>query len=43
MKGKITAGEDKTEVEVSRTATVEIKDVGAATVSLPDEAKKKLQ
>ncbi|MBK7997905.1 MAG: hypothetical protein IPK15_04030 [Verrucomicrobia bacterium] len=43
VKGKITTGEDKTEVEVSRTAMVEIKDVGAATVSLPDEAKKKLQ
>lgn len=43
VKGKIVAGEDKKEVEVSRTATVEIKDVGAATVSLPDEAKKKLQ
>lgn len=43
VKGKITTGEDKAEVEVSRTATVEIRDVGATTVSLPDEAKKKLQ
>lgn len=43
VKGKIVAGEDKQEVEVSRTATVEIKEVGTATVSLPDEAKKKLQ
>ena len=43
VKGKITTGEDKTEVEVSRTTTVEIRDVGSATISLPDEAKKKLQ
>ena len=43
VKGKIVSGEDKKETELSRTATVEIKDVGTATVSLPDEAKKKLQ
>lgn len=43
VKGKIVAGEEKKEIEVSRTATVEIKDVGTATISLPDEAKKKLQ
>jgi hypothetical protein len=30
------------EVEIERTTTVEIKDVGATKVSLPDEAKKKL-
>lgn len=43
VKGKITTGEDKTEIEVSRATTVEIKDVGTTTVSLPDEARKKLQ
>jgi hypothetical protein len=40
--GKITTGEEKREVDVSRTATVEIKDVGATKVSLPDDARRKL-
>jgi len=35
-------GEEKRDVEVSRTTTVEIKDVGATKVSLPEEATKKL-
>ena len=42
VRGKITVGEDKKEVEVTRTTTVEIKDVGAVKVSLPEDAKKKL-
>jgi len=42
VRGKITAGEDKKEIEVIRTTTVEIKDVGAVKVSLPEDAKKKL-
>jgi len=40
--GKITAGEDKREVDVSRAVTVEIKDVGSTKVSLPEDARKKL-
>jgi hypothetical protein len=42
VRGKITTGTNKEEAEVSRTTTVEIKDVGTTKVSLPDEAKKKL-
>lgn len=42
VRGKITTGTNKDETEVSRTTTVEIKDVGTTKVSLPDEAKKKL-
>jgi hypothetical protein len=40
--GKITVGEDKRQVDISRTTTVEIKDVGSAKVSLPEDARKKL-
>lgn len=40
VSGKVAFGGN--EREVDRTTTVEIKDVGAAKVSLPDEAKKKL-
>jgi len=41
--GKIkVGGEDKREVAISRTTTVEIKNVGSTTVSLPEDAKKKL-
>jgi hypothetical protein len=41
--GKITVGGDeKREVEVTRTTTVEINHVGSTTVSLPEDAKKKL-
>ncbi len=43
IRGKIPSGEDKKEIEVKRTTTVEIKDVGTTTVSLPEDAKKKLQ
>jgi len=42
VKGKMTVGEDKKAVDVSRTITVEIKDVGSTKVSLPEEATKKL-
>jgi hypothetical protein len=43
VRGKITVGgEEKREVEISRTTTVEIKNVGSTTVSLPEDAKKKL-
>jgi hypothetical protein len=42
LKGKFTVGEDKREVDLSRTVTVEIKDVGSTKVTLPDEVKKKL-
>jgi hypothetical protein len=42
VRGKITVGEDKREVDLSRTTTVEIKEVGTTKVSLPDDAKKKL-
>lgn len=41
--GKIkVGGEEKREVDISRTTTVEIKNVGSTTVSLPEDAKKKL-
>ena len=42
LHGKITTGEDKREVDLSRTTTVEIKEVGSTKVSLPEDAKKKL-
>jgi hypothetical protein len=31
------------EIEINRTATTEIKDVGTTKIELPDEAKKKLE
>lgn len=42
VQAKITVGADKREVEVDRTTTVEIKDVGTTTVKVSEEAKKKL-
>ena len=42
VQGKLTVGEDKREVEINRTTTVEIKDVGTTKVKVPEEAKKKL-
>lgn len=42
VKGKMTVGQDATEIQIDRTTTVEIKDVGTTTVTVPDEAKKKL-
>jgi len=41
--GKIkVGGEEKREVDISRTTTVDIKNVGSTTVSLPEDAKNKL-
>jgi hypothetical protein len=42
VRGKITVGEAKREVDLSRTTTVEIKEAGSTKVSLPEDAKKKL-
>src|SRR2546430_1021180 len=42
VRGKITVGEDKHEVDISQTSTVEIKDVGTTKVSLPEDATKNL-
>jgi hypothetical protein len=41
MQGKMTIGQR--EIEINRTATTEIKDVGTTKIELPDEAKKKLE
>lgn len=40
VQGKVTAGER--EVDVNRTTTIEIKDVGSTKVEVPDEAKQKM-
>jgi len=40
--GRITIGQDQQEMEINRTTTVEIKDVGTTKLSVPEEAKKKL-
>jgi hypothetical protein len=42
LQGKITMGQDQQERDVTRTTTVEVKDVGTTKVTVPDEAKKKL-
>jgi hypothetical protein len=42
LKGKMTVGDDKREVDVSRTVTVEFKDVGTTKLTLPEGATKKL-
>jgi len=42
VRGKITVGEDKREVDIIRTTTVEIKDIGSTMITLPDDARKKL-
>jgi hypothetical protein len=42
LQGTITVGDDQREIELNRTATVEIKDVGSTKIPLPEEAKKKL-
>ena len=42
VSGTITAGEEKKKVDISRTMTVEIKNIGSTKVSLPEDAKKKL-
>ena len=40
IQGKVTAGER--ELDINRTTTVEIKDVGTTKIIVPDEAKQKL-
>jgi len=42
VRGKITTGEEKREVNLSRTTVVEIKEVGSTRISLPEDAKKKI-
>jgi hypothetical protein len=42
VKGKFTTGEEKKEVNLSRTVTVEIKDVGTTKMDLPADATNKL-
>ena len=42
VQGKITVGQDKREVEIDRTTTVEIKEAGTTKVNIPEDAKKKL-
>ena len=42
VQGKITVGQDNREMDINRTTTVEIKDVGTTKVTVPDDAKKKL-
>jgi hypothetical protein len=43
VQGKMTVGQDQArEIEVNRTTTVQIKDVGTTKVEVPEEAKKKL-
>ena len=42
LQGTITVGDDPREIELNRTTTVEIKDVGSTKIPLPEEAKKKL-
>lgn len=42
VQAKITMGQDQNEIEINRTTTVEVKDVGATKVQVPEEAKKKL-
>jgi hypothetical protein len=42
LQGTIIVGDDQREIELNRTTTVEIKDVGSTKIPLPEEAKKKL-
>jgi hypothetical protein len=42
LQGTITVGDDGREIEVNRTTTVEVKDLGSTKLTLPEEAKKKL-
>jgi len=43
VKGTITVGGDKKEVNLSRTVTAEFKDIGSTKVTLPDEVLKKFE
>jgi hypothetical protein len=42
LQGTITVGQDQREIDLNRTTTVEIKEVGTTKVSVPEGAKKKL-
>jgi hypothetical protein len=42
VQGKFTVGADKKEVDLTRTTTVEIKDVGSTKISLPEGARNRL-
>lgn len=42
VQAKLTVGQDQRALDVNRTTTVEIKDVGSTKVTVPDEARKKL-
>jgi len=43
VQGKLTVGQDKREVSINRTMTVDIKEVGSTTLKVPAAAKKKLE
>jgi len=43
VQGKLTVGQDNREVEINRTTSVEIKEVGSTTLKVPSAAKKKLE
>jgi hypothetical protein len=43
VQGKLTVGQDKREVSVNRTTTVEVKEIGSTTLKVPSGAKKKLE
>jgi len=43
VQAKLTVGQDKREVDLNRTTTIEIKDVGSTTVKVSSAAKKKLE
>ena len=42
VQARVLVGQDEREVEINRTTTVELKDVGKTQVAVSDEAKKKL-
>ena len=42
VQGKVAFGQDQNEMDVNRTTTVDIKDVGTTKVAVPEEARKKL-
>ena len=43
LSGKMTVGQNNQEIQINRTTTVEIKDVGTTKVEVPEDAKKKLE
>lgn len=42
VSGKITVGEDKREVDITQTTTVQLKNIGSTKLAVPEEARKKL-